>query len=69
MRHFVRDTVLYAIISEIMDAAGQRYTYEYTRKRIVGNTTMMPLSILIGLSLAFCNLPPQQKTVFPEKYW
>lgn len=42
--------------------------YEYTRNKIDGITTMIPVARLTGLSLVFCSLPPQQNTVLPEKY-
>lgn len=42
--------------------------YEYTRNRMDGITTMIPVARLTGLSLEFCSLPPQQNTVLPEKY-
>lgn len=43
-------------------------TYEKMRKRIAGTATSKPVPMLIGRSLVFCNLPPQQNTVFPVKY-
>lgn len=43
--------------------------YEKIKNKTEGAMTMVAVPILRGLSLAFCNRPPQQKTVLPEKYW
>lgn len=43
-------------------------TYDCAKNRGAAATVNTPVSALIGLSLVFCILPPQQKTVFPVKY-
>jgi hypothetical protein len=42
---------------------------EKPKKRPAGNRMSIPVATLTGRSRVFCNLPPQQKAVLPEKYW
>ena len=41
---------------------------EKTKKRTPGTSTKKPVAMLTGLSLVFCNRPPQQNLVLPLKY-
>ena len=45
-----------------------RTTYENTKKSIDGNTTRVPVAMLIGFSLVFWILPAHRNAVFPVKY-
>ena len=44
-------------------------TYEKPKKRAEGITIKRPVAMFTGRSRVFWRRPPQQKTVFPEKYW
>lgn len=61
---------LYGMLASAFPVTQRKaYTHEYTRNRIAGKITMMALATFTGRSRVFCNLPPQQNDVFPEKYW